>query len=84
MTTMISNIQTTRLEMHEWLATETDENMVSEVANFAADLKIEVAGMDLKPMSSEEYKARLAKSRQDYLEGRYKTVNQLKEQIKNW
>lgn len=84
MTTTSSKSQAVRLEMHEWLATEQDENFVEVVANFVTDLKIEKLGQTLMPMSSEEYKERLQKSREDYQEGRYKTVEELEERVKNW
>ncbi len=35
MTTFISNTQVIRLQMHEWLAVEKDDQLIQEVANFA-------------------------------------------------
>jgi hypothetical protein len=84
MTTFISNTQAIRLQMHEWLATEKNENFIEEVADFIANLKVEKLGQSFVPMSADEYKERLQKSRTDYKEGRYKTIDELKESIKKW
>ena len=84
MSTYISEIQAIRLEMHEWLATEKNETFIEEVADFVANLKVEKLGQSFVPMSADEYKERLQKSRTDYQEGRYKTVEELEESIKKW
>jgi hypothetical protein len=84
MTTFISNTQAIRLQMHEWLATEKNENLIEEVADFIANLKVEKLGESFVPMSADEYRERLQKSRTDYQEGRYKTVEELEESIKKW
>jgi hypothetical protein len=84
MTTSISKIEAIRLEMHEWLATEKNENFIEEVAEFVTNLKVEKLGQSFVPMSADEYRGRLQKSRTDYQEGRYKTIEELEESIKKW
>jgi len=47
-------------------------------------MKVEKLGQSFVPMSADEYRGRLQKSRTDYQEGRYKTIEELKESIKKW
>ena len=82
MTTFISNTQATRLQMHEWLAIEKDDELVQEVANFAR--KQSLKAKFSKPMTEDEYVSRILEATAQAERGEGMTVEELEKLSAKW
>ena len=82
MTTFISNTQATRLQMHEWLAIEKDDELVQEVANFAR--KQSLKAKFSKPMTEDEYVSRVLEATAQAERGEGMTVEELEKLSAKW
>ena len=82
MTTFISNTQATRLQMHEWLAIEKDDELVQEVANFAR--KQSLKAKFSKPMTEDEYVNRVLEATAQAERGEGMTVEELEKLSAKW
>jgi hypothetical protein len=81
MTTFISNTQPIRRQMHEWLDTETDDNLVSEVAEFKEQL---YADKYLKKITDKEYRESIERAIAQANAGQTISQEDLEKEIEKW
>jgi hypothetical protein len=81
MTTFISNTQPIRRQMHEWLDTETDDNLVSEVAEFKEQL---YANKYLKKITDKEYRESIERAIAQANAGQTISQEDLEKEIEKW
>ena len=81
MTTFISNTQPIRRQMHEWLDTETDDNLVSEVAEFKEQL---YADKYLKKITDKEYRETIERAIAQANAGQTISQEDLEKEIEKW
>ena len=82
MTTSISNIQVIRLQMHEWLAIEKDDDLIQEVANFVRKRSSEAESS--KPMTEDEYVNRVLEATAQAERGEGITVEEFEKIADKW
>jgi hypothetical protein len=81
MTTFISNTQPIRRQMHEWLDTETDDNLVSAVAEFKEQL---YANKYLKKITDKEYRESIERAIAQANAGQTISQEDLEKEIEKW
>lgn len=82
MTTSISNIQVIRLQMHEWLAIEKDDDLIQDVANFVRQQSLKTKPS--KPMTEDEYVSHVLEATIQVEKGEGKTVEEFEKIAKKW
>lgn len=82
MTTLISNTQAVRLQMHEWLAIEKDDELVQEVANFAR--KQSLKAKFSKSMTEDEYVSRVLEATAQAERGEGLIVEEFEKIAEKW
>ena len=82
MITSISNTQVTRLQMHEWLAIEKDDDLIQEVANFVRQQSLKAKFS--KPMTEDEYVSRVLEATIQAEKGEGKTVKEFEKIADKW
>ena len=83
MTTMSSKSQAIRLEMHEWLAIEQDEELVEAVSVFIKQRQNRWATI-MDPMTKEQQAREIRAGIEDLNAGRVYTMEEVEEEIKSW
>jgi hypothetical protein len=79
MTTMISNIQSRRKEMQEWLANEPDEDIVAKVIQFKEKLYAK-----MKPISDTEYRESILRAIAQAEAGDLTSQEDFEKEIEKW
>jgi hypothetical protein len=82
MTTSISNTQVIRLQMHEWLAIEKDDDLIQEVANFVRQQSLKAKFS--KSMTEDEYVSRVLEATIQAEKGEGKTVEEFEKIAEKW
>ena len=84
MTTSIA-AESTRLEMFKWLATETDNDLIVEVAAFVKKHTFKKSEEDFfKPMTDEEYYQKVKRAVESADNGRVISTAELRKRAKTW
>ncbi len=77
--------ESTRLEMFKWLATETDNDLIVEVAAFVKKHTFKKSEEDFfKPMTEQELTEKIMKARNSAAEGKVYTIAEMRERAKTW
>jgi hypothetical protein len=82
MTTLTPNTQAVRLQMHEWLVIEKDDELVQEVANFAR--KKSLKAKFSKSMTEDEYVSRVLEATAQAERGEGITVEEFEKIADKW
>ena len=81
MTTFISDTQAIRLQMHEWLVVEKDDNLIAEVAEFKEQL---YADKYLKKITDKEYRKSIERAIAQANAGQTISQEDLEKEIEKW
>lgn len=77
--------ESTRLEMFKWLATETDNDLIVEVAAFVKKHTFKKREEEFfKPMTEQELYEKVEKAQKSAEAGNVSTTAEMREKAKNW
>jgi len=75
---METTLEQKKRKVIEKISLSTNESMIDSMIDFLYSENL------LQPMTIEEYNAKLQESEEDFANGRFCTLEQLKEEIKTW
>ena len=73
-----------KVELIEWLARLQDRTLLEKVEQLKRQAMSEAYQAGLKPMTSEQYKARLDQAEVDYQRGRITSQKDFEKEAENW
>ena len=79
------DLQTRKLKAINYLAGIQDEKVFSKIESILIEVQNQKKALrNLKPLTQEQLIERANRSNKDYLEGKFKTQEQLEKESENW